>query len=51
MTGQYENESSRSRMKGMDWIDQAHVKDRWQVLENEVTNLQVPQNAGNFSTS
>ena len=26
---------------GMDWIDQAQGKDRWQVLENVVVNLWV----------
>jgi hypothetical protein len=27
---------------GMDWIDVAQDRDRWQVLENVVINLQVP---------
>jgi hypothetical protein len=27
---------------GMDWIDQAHDKDRWLVLVNVVMNLRVP---------
>jgi len=26
----------------MDWIDLAHVKDRWQALVIAVMNLQVP---------
>jgi len=35
----------------MDWIDVAQDSDRWRALVNAVMNLQVPQNAGNFSTS
>jgi hypothetical protein len=31
---------------GMEWIDLAQDTDRWQPLVNEVTNFQVPQNAG-----
>jgi hypothetical protein len=27
---------------GMDWIDVAQDKDRWQALVNVVTNLQIP---------
>jgi hypothetical protein len=27
---------------GMDWIDLAHERDRWQALVNAVMNLQVP---------
>jgi hypothetical protein len=28
--------------EGMDWIDLAQDRDRWQVLVNVVMNLQVP---------
>ena len=27
---------------GMDWIDLAHVRDRWRALVNAVMNLRVP---------
>jgi hypothetical protein len=37
--------------EGMDWIDVAQDRDRWQALVNAVMNLQVPYNAGNFLTS
>jgi hypothetical protein len=36
---------------GMDWIDMAQDKGRWQALVSAVMNLRVPQNAGNFLTS
>jgi hypothetical protein len=36
---------------GIDWIELATDRDRWQALVNVVMNLQVPQNAGNFLTS
>jgi hypothetical protein len=35
----------------MDWIGLAQDRDRWWTLVNVVTNLRVPQNAGNFLTS
>jgi hypothetical protein len=36
---------------GMDWIDLAHDRDRWQAIVNAVMNLQITQNAGKFLTS
>ena len=36
---------------GIDWIDLAQGRDRWRALVNEVMNLRVPQNVGNFLTS
>jgi hypothetical protein len=36
---------------GMDWIDVAHDRSRWRVLENKVMKLQFPQNVGNFLSS
>jgi hypothetical protein len=36
---------------GMDWIKLARDWDRWWAFVNEVMNLGVPQNAGNFLTS
>jgi len=36
---------------GIDWIELAQNRDRWQALVNAVMNLRVPQNAGNFLTS
>jgi len=37
--------------EGMDWIDGAQDRDRWQPLVNAVMNLWVPYIAGNFLTS
>jgi hypothetical protein len=36
---------------GVDWIDLAQDRDRWQALVNVVMNLLVPQNAGSFLTN
>jgi len=36
---------------GMDLIDLAQGRDRWQTLVNAVMKFRVPQNAGNFLTS
>jgi hypothetical protein len=36
---------------GMDWTDLAQDRERWRDLVNAIMNLQVPENAGNFSTS
>jgi hypothetical protein len=35
----------------MDWIDLAQDRYKWRDLVNAIMNLQVPENAGNFSTS
>ena len=35
----------------MYWIDVFQDRDRWQDLVNAVTNLRVPKNEENFSTS
>ena len=32
----------------MDWIDVAEDRNRWRALVNAVTNLRVPEIAGNF---
>jgi hypothetical protein len=37
--------------KGINWIYLAQARDKWWDVVNMVINLQVPQNAGNFSTS
>jgi hypothetical protein len=36
---------------GMEWIELAQDRDRWQAVLNPAVNLRVPQNAGNFLTS
>ena len=36
---------------GMDWIELAQNRDKWQALVNAVMNLQVPQNVVSFLTS
>jgi len=37
--------------RGIDWIDLAQKRDRWQALVNAIMNLQVPSNGRNFWTS
>ena len=36
---------------GMDWINLAQDRDRWQTLVNAVMNLWVPSDTGNFLSS
>ena len=36
---------------GMDWIELAQNRDRWRTLVTVVTNIRVPENAGNFLNS
>jgi hypothetical protein len=33
---------------GVEWVDLAQDRDRWQILVNAVMNLWVPENAGLF---
>jgi hypothetical protein len=33
---------------GMDWIEMAKDRDRWQLIVNGIMNHQFPYNAGNF---
>jgi hypothetical protein len=37
--------------RGMDWIELAEDRDRWQAIVNAAMKLRVPKNAGNFLTS
>ena len=39
------------RWVGVDWIDLAENRDRWQVVVSAVLKLRVPEHAGNFLTS
>jgi hypothetical protein len=36
---------------GVNWIELAEGRDRWQAFVNALMNLWVPSNAGNFLTS
>ena len=36
---------------GMDWIELAKCRDRWQAFVTVVMNFRVPLNVGNFLTS
>ena len=35
----------------MNWIDFAQHREKWRAVVNAVTNIRIPQNAGNFLTS
>jgi len=36
--------------RGVNWIDLAQDRERWQALVNVVMNLRVPYNAGNLTS-
>jgi len=42
MGGQYEHESTRGGIGGIDWIGLAQDRDRWKVLVNAVMSVLVP---------
>jgi hypothetical protein len=51
VVGYYSNGSSRSGMRGMDWIDLVQDKDTWRDFVHALMNLWFPYYAGNFLTS
>jgi hypothetical protein len=48
---QYQNGSTRSEMRVMEWIYMAQDRDWWRDVVDAVVNLQAPSNMENFLTS
>jgi hypothetical protein len=46
MEGNIKMDLQEMGWEGMDWIDLAQVRDRWQALVNMVVNVQVASNVG-----